>query len=55
MELFPDEYEAVNKALNSVYEKMSDYRKKRHEEDPSLKAMEMKRFVHFFNSFGRNQ
>jgi hypothetical protein len=48
--IFPEEYDAIYKALDSVLKKMSDYREKRHEEDPSLKRMEMRMFIEGLNA-----
>ncbi len=52
--IFPEEYEAIHKALDSVIKKMSDYRKKRHEEDPSLKRMEIRMFIEGLNTIQKS-
>ena len=53
LDIFPDEYRAINSAFGSVLDKLREYRKKMHEENPQLKKDEMKRFIDVLNSIGR--
>lgn len=53
LDIFPDEYRAIKTAFGSVLEKLREYRKKMHEENPQLKKDEMKRFIDVLNSIGR--
>jgi hypothetical protein len=53
LDIFPDEYRAIKTAFGSVLEKLREYRKKMHDENPQLKKDEMKRFIDVLNSIGR--